>query len=83
MEHSKNFQPNDEYNWIMDVSEPNQLRNAIQEMKQHYINKLINANLLDPSARDACTLTLSQLKAIIDHNRLTEQKPVKLNNNVG
>ncbi|GGF08581.1 hypothetical protein GCM10010954_03830 [Halobacillus andaensis] len=70
MEQSKSYKARDEYNWIMDISEPNQLRNAVYEMKQYYINKLIEAKLLDDSAKDECTLTVSQLKIIMDHHQL-------------
>ncbi|WP_101844175.1 hypothetical protein [Halobacillus sp. Marseille-P3879] len=71
MEQSKKYQTNEEYNWIMEVSEPNQLRSAMHEIKQHYINKLVEAELLEPSARHSCSLTVSQLKALTEHNQLT------------
>ncbi|MFG6148599.1 hypothetical protein [Halobacillus sp. B23F22_1] len=72
MDQPKSYKASDEYNWIMDVSEPNQLRNAVYEMKQYYINKLIEANLLDASAKDECTLTVSQLKTIMSHHRVRQ-----------
>ncbi|MCP3033302.1 hypothetical protein LF817_18405 [Halobacillus sp. A1] len=69
MEH-KNFQEEENYDWIMEVSEPNQLRKAVNDVKLCYIRKLIDAGILSASEEHSCTLTVSQLKSMVTQNKI-------------
>ncbi|MFC7060552.1 hypothetical protein [Halobacillus seohaensis] len=65
MEPFKGTKLEEDNNWLMEVSEPNQLRNAVEEIKHHYINQLIDAGILDDKERQSCSLTVSELKAMV------------------
>lgn len=44
----------------------NQLRKAIEDVKYNYIQKLIDAGILDASNKNDCSLTLSELKIMLE-----------------
>lgn len=48
----------------------NHLRNAVESMKEHYIQKLINAGMYQASDDSLQSLTLTELEALV-----TRMKP--------
>ncbi|UOR11290.1 Fur-regulated basic protein FbpA [Halobacillus amylolyticus] len=48
----------------------NHLREAVEDMRQHYIKKLLDANVLNDSDKDPSSFTLSELKNMVTFYRL-------------
>ncbi|UOQ94923.1 Fur-regulated basic protein FbpA [Halobacillus shinanisalinarum] len=48
----------------------NHLREAVEEMRQHYIQKLLDANVRNDLDKDPSSFTLSELENIVKFYRL-------------
>ncbi|WP_082233910.1 hypothetical protein [Halobacillus massiliensis] len=62
MEDNRQTNQVEESSWLMEITEPNKLRNAVYKMKHYYITSLIEAGILQPSKNHYTSFTLSQLK---------------------